>query len=183
MENIDLIAKDDNCFPKPEQNRVLFIDGLGFNFRHADELLPAALMMTVFEYIGSVKFTSLFGNLFGNETVTTGLLFQLPNNYSIRYNSNNRLYQDAYCNDVKLFSVLYGRDYNNLRISTDLLDDKLSSKDLVIPELETKFDEANLYRYTESQEWVEYNQTQLPNDLKSDCHRSVIKVLRSLFAT
>lgn len=184
MNSIDSMAKNDDCFPKPEQNRVLFVDGFGFDFIHAEQLLPALLMNTVLEYIGSVEFTSLFSNLFSNKTVTTGFLFQLPNNYSIRYNSNNRLYQDVYHNDVKLFSVLYGRDYNNLRISTDLLDDKLRSKDLVIPELKTKIkaDKANLYRYTEHQEWVEYSQTQLPDDLKSDCHRSVVKVLKSLFA-
>jgi hypothetical protein len=109
--NIDAIAKFDARFPVPEDRTILAFDGFGVKWQNAKELLPATLFTPILELVDAVEFPDLFGR----GAVATGLLYRLPSHCSVEYSPGNRRWQYISAHGRQIFSVLYDRDYNEVR--------------------------------------------------------------------
>lgn len=166
--SFDGLTKSDSNFPHPEDNKILVEDGMGFKYKHAKKLFPAGLLCPVFSLSGAVEFAPLFRS----SKKTRAFLFDLPQEFSIQFNISNRRYQEVLRQGQKLFYVFYDRDYDSIRIEADDLVTKLKEAGLKVPKPEINSVDRSLWRYTERQDWVPYEQLELPVELKNEFHRS-----------
>lgn len=172
--SIDCLTKLESRFPSPEENKILVMDGMGFEFRNAKELFPAALLCPFFKLSGFVEFTPLFRT----SQVPKAFLFDLPEEFSIRFDDGNRLYQDIFKKEKQMFYVFYSRDYDSIRIELFDLIKNLESLGLKIPQEEVNQNNRTLWRYTEQQDWAPHEELELPIELKNNFHKSFMRYLR-----